>query len=125
MSNSNAVTREEYDKIKPKLKSYSDCKDSRFGRCPATLLKIKNTANYDEYLERTFRYHGNPRRSRPTKIRVDNIGGEPVVFPVHFMETKGGADNLDRRLSIYLFIEVISTLFVVTLLALLIISIWR
>lgn len=65
----NRISENKYNAMKRATKSPADDANTMraFGVGASTVRNVRNTANYQEYCERVFRYHGHPNKARTIK----------------------------------------------------------
>lgn len=78
----NRISENKYNAMKRVTKTPADDKNTMraFKVSASTCRNVRNTANYQEYCERVFRYHGYPKTK--AKIKVETRAVKPVVIPV-------------------------------------------
>lgn len=89
----NRISETKYQQIKKMLKTPADDPKAMktFGICAATARNIRNTADYQKYCERVFRYHGDPNRAK-TKF-VEPISRKEIDDYWRQFEVLDGGDD--------------------------------
>lgn len=82
----NRISEDKYYQIKAVTKVPADdaATMKKFGVGASTCRTVRNTADYQEYCERVFRYHGHPKKKAQREVREFIV--EPKFIPAHQMD---------------------------------------
>lgn len=96
----NRITAEKYKQLKAELHSPvdDDIAIAKYGLSRTTCRMVRNTANYAEYCERRFRYHGNPQARYAARSTVrSQVGAVGIPKPKPEVVASNKAENAVER----------------------------
>ena len=105
MGSHNCITMKKYKTLKQVLKTPADDASAvrKFGVSKTTCRMVRNTADYAEYCERRFRYHGNPAGGKKSRSQDQLQDYPPMLRPKVEGVTRAeihkiaGSDDLVKR----------------------------